>query len=587
MIVSQVVITQFGQQSPSGDGSYIPVTEQPVVLKADGLVDGELLKVEYSLIGADVWIPFSPRGAQIVISKDRNPIVLKVPGRYRVVQVTPGPTAATIQTIQATLSHDFLWSLTDPVIAPRGLKGDPGISGGGGGSGSTWRVGSTTPSDALGIDGDLFLNSLTGDFYVKTGGAYLLQGSLRGSDGANGINGTNGAPGDQGLPGTPGSPGTVWRSGIGVIGDGIGINGDFYLNTANGDVYERQLGGYTLVGNIKGLAGSTGAIGPVGPAGTNGVNGAPGTPGTVWRNAAGVPSDALGVNGDYYLNSTNGDYYLKIAGAYVLQGNLAGPGSGATVTSVALSAPTEFIVAGSPVTTNGTLALTKANQSPGLVWAGPVSGPPGQPSFRALVASDISGLTQSIFPAAPAASGKYVGPAIQQTGTPGNGSLSTFQSSINYIPFVAPSDFSATAIRIDISVAGSSFILGLYNSDGAQSFYPGTRLVESTVFSAQPIGIAEYTFLTSIPIARGRVYWLAMSVNNVTISGATLSDGSTLNLGLTPAGGGVVNGVAPGRILRVSGPNVATPQALPAISTANESTRIALAQVPFLLLRAA
>ena len=67
------------------------------------------------------------------------------------------------------------------------------------------------------------------------------------------------------------------------------------------------------------------------------------------------------------------------------------PGPAGSVVSVGLTAPTEFTVSGSPVTTSGTLALTKATQSPNLVYAGPASGSAGVPTFRALVAADIPG----------------------------------------------------------------------------------------------------------------------------------------------------------------------------------------------------
>ena len=65
-----------------------------------------------------------------------------------------------------------------------------------------------------------------------------------------------------------------------------------------------------------------------------------------------------------------------------------GVGTG-TVTSVGLSMPAEFSVAGTPVTTTGTLAVTKATESANTVWAGPTSGAPAQPAFRALVAADL------------------------------------------------------------------------------------------------------------------------------------------------------------------------------------------------------
>ena len=60
-----------------------------------------------------------------------------------------------------------------------------------------------------------------------------------------------------------------------------------------------------------------------------------------------------------------------------------------TVTSVALTAPAQFSVGGSPVTSSGTLALTWANQTANYVLAGPTSGGAAAPTFRALVGADI------------------------------------------------------------------------------------------------------------------------------------------------------------------------------------------------------
>lgn len=60
-----------------------------------------------------------------------------------------------------------------------------------------------------------------------------------------------------------------------------------------------------------------------------------------------------------------------------------------TVTSVALSAPGEFTVSGSPVTASGTLTLAKANQSANTHYCGPASGAAAAPTFRAVVAADL------------------------------------------------------------------------------------------------------------------------------------------------------------------------------------------------------
>lgn len=67
----------------------------------------------------------------------------------------------------------------------------------------------------------------------------------------------------------------------------------------------------------------------------------------------------------------------------------AGAGSG--VTSVAMTVPTDILsVSGSPITSSGTLAVSKVNQSANVVFAGPTTGAAAAPTFRALVTADLS-----------------------------------------------------------------------------------------------------------------------------------------------------------------------------------------------------
>jgi hypothetical protein len=63
-------------------------------------------------------------------------------------------------------------------------------------------------------------------------------------------------------------------------------------------------------------------------------------------------------------------------------------GGGGSVTSVALSAPAPFSVAGSPINTSGTLALSFASQAANTFLAAP-NGSAGEPSMRSLLAADI------------------------------------------------------------------------------------------------------------------------------------------------------------------------------------------------------
>lgn len=70
--------------------------------------------------------------------------------------------------------------------------------------------------------------------------------------------------------------------------------------------------------------------------------------------------------------------------------DLGGGGGGSgTVTSVSMTVPSILSVAGSPITTSGTLALSLATQSANLVFAGPTTGSAATPTFRSLVAADI------------------------------------------------------------------------------------------------------------------------------------------------------------------------------------------------------
>jgi hypothetical protein len=100
-------------------------------------------------------------------------------------------------------------------------------------------------------------------------------------------------------------------------------------------------------------------------------------------------------NGNYFFYAATGLYSLvyfdpfnRIPTQIYPDQTVATMGAG-TVTSIALTAPAIFSVAGSPITTSGTLALTLANQNANLVWAGPASGPAAAPTFRALVTADL------------------------------------------------------------------------------------------------------------------------------------------------------------------------------------------------------
>jgi hypothetical protein len=100
-------------------------------------------------------------------------------------------------------------------------------------------------------------------------------------------------------------------------------------------------------------------------------------------------------NGNFFFYAATGTYTLYYYDPFqripteIFPDQAVVTQGGGSVTSVALTMPAEFAVAGSPITSSGTLAVTKNNQNANLVYAGPGSGPAAAPTFRALVSSDL------------------------------------------------------------------------------------------------------------------------------------------------------------------------------------------------------
>lgn len=103
---------------------------------------------------------------------------------------------------------------------------------------------------------------------------------------------------------------------------------------------------------------------------------------------------ASGGGGVTSLNSLTGDLSIT-AGANITvtpSGNtieIAASGGSGTVTSVALTVPNILSVSGSPITTNGTLAISLANERANSFLAGPTSGSATTPTFRAINIADL------------------------------------------------------------------------------------------------------------------------------------------------------------------------------------------------------
>jgi hypothetical protein len=139
-----------------------------------------------------------------------------------------------------------------------------------------WYNGSGTPLNTLGEDGDYYIDSSSGAYYVKAAGTWSVLGSLKG---VQGDVGAAGATGVQGATGAQGPVGSVWLSGTTVPDGGLGSNNDYYIRTTTSDYYKKVPGSWILLGNIQGAQGLTGIQGDTGAQGLQGDTGAQGVTG--------------------------------------------------------------------------------------------------------------------------------------------------------------------------------------------------------------------------------------------------------------------------------------------------------------------
>ena len=174
--------------------------------------------------------------------------------------------------------------------APAGPPGPPGPPG------SQIITGSSTPTSSLGNSGDVYIQINTGDVYKKTGNTWNLIGNIKGPPGQ---------PGQQGPAGQQGERGTQIYSGNTPPAEYLGLNGDYYINTTNGNLFRKQNGDWTLIYNL----GSTSS----------------GSSGSNIYFVQDVPSNADGNNGDVAIVVGNSQYlgaiFYKQSGNWVYAPN--------------------------------------------------------------------------------------------------------------------------------------------------------------------------------------------------------------------------------------------------------------------------
>lgn len=106
-----------------------------------------------------------------------------------------------------------------------GPQGPQGPAGADGADGSEWHNGSGSPSGALGVVGDYYLNNDNGDYYEKTGSStWTLRGNLEGPQGPQGPSGESAIPDVQLVQFTTDFAQNLPTSGAWVLVDTFGFS---------------------------------------------------------------------------------------------------------------------------------------------------------------------------------------------------------------------------------------------------------------------------------------------------------------------------------------------------------------------------
>lgn len=213
---------------------------------------------------------------------------------------------------------------------PAGNDGADGATGPQGPAGNDGADGATGPQGPAGNDG--------------ADGATGPQGPA-GNDGADGATGPQGPAGNDGADGAQGPAG---NDGLNVLNGAIdpapgdGVDGEFYFNTTSNTLFGPKAGGSWPIGvpligpqgpagndGADGATGSQGPVGPQGPAGNDGADGAPGAAGSDGLNILNGtvdPTPGIGVDGEFYINTTSSTLFgPKTGGSWPGGVSLVGP----------------------------------------------------------------------------------------------------------------------------------------------------------------------------------------------------------------------------------------------------------------------
>ncbi|HEV5987515.1 TPA: G5 domain-containing protein, partial [Streptococcus pneumoniae] len=226
-------------------------------------------------------------------------------GKTPTVTITEGQNGTHTLTVHNPGSPDVTTTIRDGATGQAGRDGKDVLNG------------KVNPQPNQGKNGDKYINTETGDVYVKNNGNWDKEGNIKGPKGDKGADGAKGEKGDQGERGLTGAQGAKGADGaVGRDGrDGKdvlngkanpeahqGKDGDKYVNTETGDVFVKNNGNWDKEGNIKGPKGDKGADGAKGEKGDRGERGLTGAQGAKGADGAAGRDGRDGRDGKDVLN---------------------------------------------------------------------------------------------------------------------------------------------------------------------------------------------------------------------------------------------------------------------------------------------
>jgi hypothetical protein len=234
-------------------------------------------------------------------------------------------------------------------VGAQGVTGSQGTTGVNG-LGAIFLTGTGVPSNSIGIDGDIYIDTNTSNWYLKQSGSWVFQGTFLGATGVKGATGVGspGAPGSTGVEGVTGPSGGVQGT-TGVQGQ-TGLQG---IQGTTGVQGQTGIQGMTGVQGITGLKGSTGVQGVTGGAAATVNSRYHGISNSSWSGTATVLYSTQDYDSNSAYNTSTGVWTCPQTGYYQIDAQVTFTSTGSdypfqilinhnstTVTQVLFTGPT-------------------------------------------------------------------------------------------------------------------------------------------------------------------------------------------------------------------------------------------------------